>query len=85
MAHGAKGSRVAVVEGSVDVLLQGAKTSLAPGDVMGSRSQYLAQNVADEIAWSDNADDYIAIALERESPDIQGIIRAIINANDNKA
>lgn len=76
VAHGAKGSRVAVVEGSVDVLLQGAKTSLEPGEVMGSRSQYLTQNVASEIAWSDNADTYIAMLQEVSAlqEDLQAII-----------
>ncbi|MEQ8952999.1 MAG: FecR family protein, partial [Gammaproteobacteria bacterium] len=65
VAHGAKGSRVAVVEGSVDVLLAGARTSLEPGQVMASRDmQYLAQNVADAVSWSDNADQYIAMLQE---------------------
>ncbi len=76
VAHGAKGSRVAVVEGSVDVLLQGSKTSLEPGDVMGSRTQYLARNAADEISWSDNADDYIAMLQEVSAlqEDLQALI-----------
>ncbi len=80
VAHGAKGSRVAVVEGSVDVLMQGARTSLEPGEVMGSRAelnnQYLALNVADEISWSGNADEYIAMLQEVQAlqQDLQAIM-----------
>ncbi|MFT6094021.1 MAG: ferric-dicitrate binding protein FerR (iron transport regulator), partial [Pseudohongiellaceae bacterium] len=37
VAHGAKGSRVAVIEGSVNVLLQGDTTSVEPGQIMDSR------------------------------------------------
>ena len=77
VAHGTKGSRVAVVEGSVDVLLQGATTSLTPGEVLGSRTQYLTQNVASEIAWSANADTYIAMLQEVSAlqEDLQAIIQ----------
>ena len=64
VAHGAKGSRVAVIEGSVNVLLQGDTTSLEPGDVMDSRMEFLALTAADEIAWSQNADQYIAMLQE---------------------
>lgn len=64
VAHGAKGSRVAVIEGSVNVSLRGNTTSLAPGDVMGSRADYLARNIAEEISWSENADQYIAMLQE---------------------
>ncbi len=64
VAHGAKGSRVAVIEGSVNVSLQGNTTSLVPGDMMGSRTDYLARNIFDEIAWSENADEYLAMLQE---------------------
>lgn len=64
VAHGAKGSRVAVIEGSVNVSLQGNTTILAPGDMMGSRTDYLARNIIDEIAWSENADQYLAMLQE---------------------
>ena len=64
VAHGAKGSRVAVVEGSVNVLLQGNTTSLEPGEMMGSRTDFLALNVADEVAWSQNAEQYLAMLEE---------------------
>lgn len=64
VAHGAKGSRVAVVEGEVNVLLSGNSTSLTPGQAMGSRMDALALNVEDEIAWSRDADQYIAMLQE---------------------
>ena len=64
VAHGAKGSRVAVIEGSVNVLLQGDTTSLEPGEPMDSRVEYLALSIAEEIAWSRDADQYIAMLQE---------------------
>ncbi len=64
VAHGAKGSRVAVIEGSVDVLLAGNTTSLTPGEIMASRADRLAVNIEDEIAWSQNADLYIDMLQE---------------------
>ena len=64
VAHGAKGSRVAVIEGSVNVLLQGDTTALEPGQVMDSRAQLFARSVIDEIAWSQNADQYVAMLQE---------------------
>jgi hypothetical protein len=64
VAHGAKGSRVAVIEGSVNVLLEGDTTSLEPGEMLDSRMEYLALNIADEIAWSQNADQYLALLEE---------------------
>lgn len=64
VAHGAKGSRVSVVEGEVNVLLQGNTTALTPGEVMASRMDFLTLNVEDEIAWSRDADEYIAMLGE---------------------
>lgn len=68
VAHGAKGSRVAVIEGSVNVLLQGDTTSVEPGQIMDSRVkpniESLALSVADEISWSQDADLYIAMVQE---------------------
>lgn len=76
VAHGTKGSRVAVVEGSVNVNLAGRTTALEPGDAFGSRSEYLALSVADEIAWSKDADAYIALLQEFAAlqQDIQEVI-----------
>jgi hypothetical protein len=68
VAHGAKGSRVAVIEGSVNVLLQGDTTSVEPGEIMDSRVkpniESFAVSVADEISWSQDADLYIAMVQE---------------------
>lgn len=68
VAHGAKGSRVAVIEGSVNVLLQGDTTSVEPGEIMDSRVkpniESFALSVADEISWSQDADLYIAMVQE---------------------
>lgn len=64
VAHGAKGSRVAVIEGSVDVSLEGHVSSLEPGEALGSRSKFETLNLEDEISWSQDADDYIAMLRE---------------------
>lgn len=64
VAHGAKGSRVAVIEGSVNVLLQGNTSSIEPGQIMDSRRESLGLTVADEIAWSKDADEYIVMMQE---------------------
>ncbi|GJM12547.1 MAG: hypothetical protein DHS20C12_09500 [Pseudohongiella sp.] len=64
VAHGAKGSRVAVVEGEVNVLLQGNTTALTPGETMASRLDFLSLNVEDEIAWSRDASEYIGMLQE---------------------
>jgi ferric-dicitrate binding protein FerR (iron transport regulator) len=64
VAHGAKGSIVAVIEGEVNVHQQGDTTSLTPGEVMASRLESLALNIEDEINWSQDADLYIAMLQE---------------------
>ncbi len=64
VAHGAKGSRVAVIEGSVDVLMEGSTSSLEPGEVLGTRTEAFARNLADELSWSKDADEYIAMLQE---------------------
>jgi len=64
VAHGAKGSRVSVVEGEVNVLLQGNTTALTPGKAMASRMDFLTLNVEDEISWSRDADEYVAMLGE---------------------
>lgn len=64
VAHGAKGSRVAVIEGSVDVSLEGNVSSLDPGEALGSRSKFETLNLENEISWSQDADDYVAMLRE---------------------
>lgn len=77
VAHGAKGSRVSVVEGEVNVLLQGNTTALTPGEAMASRMDFLTLNVEDEISWSRDADEYVAMlgevaALQQDLEAIMG-------------
>ncbi|MFK7865438.1 MAG: FecR family protein [Pseudohongiellaceae bacterium] len=77
VAHGAKGSRVAVIEGSVNVLLQGNTSSIEPGQIMDSRRESLALSVADEIAWSKDADEYVA--MMQEIADLQQDLREVLD------
>jgi ferric-dicitrate binding protein FerR (iron transport regulator) len=76
VAHGAKGSRVAVIEGSVDVSLEGSVSSLIPGEALGSRSEFESLNLKNEITWSQDADEYIAMLQEVSAlqKDIQAAI-----------
>ena len=76
VAHGAKGSRVAVIEGSVDVSLEGSVSSLVPGEALGSRSEFESLNLENEITWSQDADEYIAMLQEVSAlqKDIQAAI-----------
>lgn len=64
VAHGAKGSRVSVIEGEVNVLLQGNTTSLTPGEAMASRMEFLGINIEEEISWSQDADTYVGMLQE---------------------
>jgi hypothetical protein len=61
VGHGAMGSRVGVIEGQVEVLQKGDSTSVTPGSQMGSRSGLAAYHVENELAWSQDADKYIAM------------------------
>lgn len=78
VAHGTKGSRVAVIEGSVDVSLEGNVSSLDPGEALGSRSKFETLNLENEISWSQDADDYIAMLREMSAlqKDIQAALEA---------
>jgi len=62
--HGARGSRVSVVEGEVQVYRTGDSTALYPGDQLDSRTDDIAQNISDAIAWSQDADRYVAMLTE---------------------
>ncbi len=59
VGHGTMGSRVAVIEGEVQVLQKGTSESLLPGDQISSRYDSVALKIADEISWSRDADKYI--------------------------
>jgi len=59
VGHGTMGSRVAVIEGEVQVLQKGISESLLPGDQISSRYDSVALKIADEISWSRDADKYI--------------------------
>jgi len=56
--HGTKGSRVSVVEGEVRVRQARRESVLYPGGQVTTRASVAAVPVADEIAWSADADHY---------------------------
>ncbi|REK07949.1 MAG: hypothetical protein DWQ36_10620 [Acidobacteria bacterium] len=62
--HGVKGSRVSVIEGEVEVENGRKRTSLYPGDQIGSRATMVAAPWAQEIGWSQNVDQYLAMLEE---------------------
>jgi len=62
--HGLKGSRVSVIEGEVEVR-QGPESSLLyPGDQVTTDARLRAVPVEDEIAWSRNAEQHVALMRE---------------------
>lgn len=62
--HGVKGSRVSVVEGEVHVAQNRRETVLHPGDQVVTHAGLARTSVADEVAWSRNHDEYIALLRE---------------------
>jgi hypothetical protein len=61
---GTKGSRVAVIEGEVRVKHQGAESILHSGDMMATTSSVGVVPVQDEISWSANRDEELALLKE---------------------
>lgn len=61
---GTKGSRVAVIEGEVHVKHQGAETIMHSGDVMGTTASVGVVPVQQEISWSSNLDQELALLAE---------------------
>ncbi|HSN53675.1 MAG TPA: FecR domain-containing protein [Candidatus Sulfomarinibacteraceae bacterium] len=62
--HGLKGSRVSVIEGEVEVRYGGTDRMLEPGQQVSTDPRLRPVAVADEIAWSVNADEHIALLRE---------------------
>ncbi|MEM1245204.1 MAG: FecR domain-containing protein [Acidobacteriota bacterium] len=64
VSHGAKGSRVSVIEGEVEVNHGRANTALLPGDQLATRAQLASLPFESELSWSQNADEYLAMLEE---------------------
>jgi FecR protein/Putative zinc-finger len=61
---GIKGSRVSVIEGEVRVAEAGVTKVLHPGDQLSTNASVAAVPVTREIAWSQNADQHLALLAE---------------------
>lgn len=62
--QGTKGSRVSVIEGEVKVDHEGEEATLHPGDQMVTDPILAALPVAEEVAWSRDADRYLELLSE---------------------
>ncbi len=62
--HGMKGSRVAVVEGEVEVRQSGRQTVLLPGDQITTSDRLGVTSVADQVSWSRDAEAHLALLAE---------------------
>ena len=63
LSHGTKGTRVAVVEGEVEVRSSGSRKSLRAGEQFDTRG-VVAASVVDDVAWSADADRYADMLAE---------------------
>ena len=61
---GIKGSRVAVLEGTVHVTHSGIETLMHAGDQVSTSDNLSAQPVAQQIAWSQNLDKYLPLLAQ---------------------
>ena len=77
VSHGTKGSRVAVIEGEVEVSHGGKTTSLQAGDQYGTRKTTAAA-LEETVGWSREAERYVEI-LEAYA-DLQRDIEAALTA-----
>ena len=77
VSHGTKGSRVAVIEGEVEVSHGGKTTSLQGGDQYGTRKTTAAA-LEETVGWSREAERYVEI-LEAYA-DLQRDIEAVLTA-----
>lgn len=62
--NGLRGSRVSVIEGEVRVSENGATRVLHPGDQLSTSAALGAVPVKQEIAWSQNVDQHLALLAE---------------------
>ncbi len=62
--RGIKGSRVSVLEGEVRVAQGGDEKTLAPGDQWTSGAAVLAVPLAEEVAWSTDAEKHLLLLAE---------------------
>ncbi len=64
VTHGARGSRVSVIEGEVNVDLDEGNEVLHAGDQVTSRAGLARVSVQSDIAWSRNMDQHLALLSE---------------------
>ncbi len=64
VTHGVKGSRVSVIEGEVEVEQGRKRHSLLAGDQLRSRTTLVAMTLQEEVAWSQDAERYVALLEE---------------------
>ncbi len=67
VTHGVKGSRVSVIEGEVEVEQGRKRHSLVAGDQLRSRTTLVAMTLQEEVAWSQDAERYVALLEEFKS------------------
>ncbi|HKW97606.1 MAG TPA: FecR domain-containing protein [Bryobacteraceae bacterium] len=75
--HGTKGSRVAVIQGEVRVDEASQTRMLHPGDQVSTDSAMAAVSIKDDISWSQNLNQYLALlgefsAMQKQLEQIPG-------------
>ena len=58
VSSGTKGSRVSVVEGEVRVAQRGEESMIRPGQLVATSESVAGSSVAEEVAWSQDAETY---------------------------
>ena len=59
VSHGARGSRVSVIEGEVQVAHAGVRRSMLAGEQLATRPTLVMVALEDEISWSQDAETYL--------------------------